>query len=158
MNEGDHPDARMDDTVPGRVGRAPGRAGVAHRAAAESVELDGCLSLDGTLHAGPAGAPHAAGPDADLVLVPVARRAVAQARSSSRWPSAARFAGRATRTRDRCDAHPDRRRIEPSWQRMFDLDWNNRRYQGARAERSIQGVIWEIRPDDVVESASFVAR
>lgn len=56
------------------------------------------------------------------------------------------------------DARPDRRRIEPSWQRMFDLDWNNRRYQGARAERSIQGVIWEIRPDDVVESASFVAR
>ncbi|HEX7373782.1 MAG TPA: DUF3841 domain-containing protein, partial [Steroidobacteraceae bacterium] len=56
------------------------------------------------------------------------------------------------------DAHPDRRRIEPSWQRMFDLDWNDRRYRAAPDARSIQGVCWEIRPADVVRSTSFVAR
>ncbi len=56
------------------------------------------------------------------------------------------------------EAHPDRRRIAPSWRRMFDLEWRNRRYTAARAAKSIQGVTWELRPQDVRRSTSFVAR
>jgi hypothetical protein len=56
------------------------------------------------------------------------------------------------------EADPDPRRIEPSWDRIFDLQGHSRRYTAARAERSIQGVIWELRPADVVKSTPFVAR
>jgi hypothetical protein len=56
------------------------------------------------------------------------------------------------------DARPDRRRIEPSWQRVFDLEWRDRRYAAARAEKSIQGVVWELRPQDVCNATTFVAR
>ena len=56
------------------------------------------------------------------------------------------------------DAHPDRGRIAPSWRRMFDLEWRNRRYTAAREAKSIQGVTWELRPQDVRRSTSFVAR
>ena len=56
------------------------------------------------------------------------------------------------------DAHPDRGRIAPSWRRMFNLEWRNRRYTAARAAKSIQGVTWELRPQDVRRSTSFVAR
>ncbi len=56
------------------------------------------------------------------------------------------------------DAHPERGRIAPSWRRMFDLEWRNRRYTVARADKSIQGVTWELRPEDVRRSTSFVAR
>lgn len=61
---------------------------------------------------------------------------------------------------DECefDARPDRRRIRPSWRRMFDLEWCDRRYTTARADKSIQGVIWELRPQDVRRSTGFVAR
>ena len=56
------------------------------------------------------------------------------------------------------DARPDRLRIKPSWRRIFDLTWSNRRYVAARAARSIQGVTWELRPEDVRRSTPFVAR
>jgi hypothetical protein len=56
------------------------------------------------------------------------------------------------------DAHPDRRRIEPSWQRIFDLGWSNRRYTVAGGEKSIQGVTWELRPEDVRGATGFRAR
>ncbi len=56
------------------------------------------------------------------------------------------------------DARPDRRRIEPSWQRIFDLEWRDRRYTGTRSEKSIQGVTWELRPGDVRSATCFVAR
>lgn len=56
------------------------------------------------------------------------------------------------------EARPDRRRITPSWRRMFNLEWRDRRYVAALAEKSIQGVTWELRPQDVRRSASFVAR
>ena len=55
-------------------------------------------------------------------------------------------------------AHPDRGRIATSWRRMFDLEWRNRRYAPVLAEKSIQGVTWELRPQDVRRSTSFVAR
>ena len=56
------------------------------------------------------------------------------------------------------DARPDRRRIAPSWGRIFDLDWSNRRYVAAREAKSIQGTIWELRPEDVRRSVHFTAR
>jgi hypothetical protein len=56
------------------------------------------------------------------------------------------------------DARPDRRRIEPSWQRIFDLEWRNRRYTAVRTAKAIQGVTWELRPDDVRGVKAFVAR
>jgi len=56
------------------------------------------------------------------------------------------------------DAHQDRGRIASSWQRMFDLGWRNRRYVAAREAKSIQGVTWELRPEDLRRSTSFVAR
>jgi hypothetical protein len=56
------------------------------------------------------------------------------------------------------EADPDPRRIEASWDRIFDLQGHSRRYTAARAERSVQGVIWELRPADVVQSTPFVAR
>lgn len=56
------------------------------------------------------------------------------------------------------DARPDRPRVEPSWQRIFDLDRRDRRYMAGRESKSIQGVIWELRPDDVRGATDFVAR
>lgn len=56
------------------------------------------------------------------------------------------------------DAAPDRGRVKPSWQRIFDLDWRDRRYVAARSQRAIQGVCWELRPDDVIEATTFDAR
>ncbi len=56
------------------------------------------------------------------------------------------------------DAHPDRRRISPSWQRIFELAVTHRRYSGPRAGRSIQGVTWELRPGDVRGAVAFTAR
>lgn len=58
----------------------------------------------------------------------------------------------------RFDERPDRRRIAPSWQRVFKLDWRNRRYTAATGARSIQCVIWELRPDDVRDATLFTAR
>jgi hypothetical protein len=56
------------------------------------------------------------------------------------------------------DAHPDRRRIAPSWRRIFDLDWRDRRYTAAMARKSIQGVVWELRPEDLRGAKAFTAR
>jgi hypothetical protein len=56
------------------------------------------------------------------------------------------------------DRRPDRRRIEPSWQRIFDLGWRNSRYTAAYAAKSIQGVTWELRPGDVRGTTTFNAR
>jgi hypothetical protein len=56
------------------------------------------------------------------------------------------------------DARPDRRRIEPSWHRIFDLTWRNRRYTASAAERSIQAVTWELRLTDIVDAVGFFAR
>jgi hypothetical protein len=56
------------------------------------------------------------------------------------------------------DAHPDRSRIAPSWRRIFDSAGANRRYAGPRADRSIQGVTWELRPEDVRRVVAFTAR
>jgi hypothetical protein len=56
------------------------------------------------------------------------------------------------------DERPDRRRIKSSWQRIFDLGWHDRRYTAGRNAKSIQGVTWELRPDDVRGATNFVAR
>ncbi len=56
------------------------------------------------------------------------------------------------------DERPDRRRIAPSWSRIFDLEWYHRQYTAARGYKSIQGVVWELRPDDVRGATLFTAR
>jgi Domain of unknown function (DUF3841) len=56
------------------------------------------------------------------------------------------------------DERPDRHRIVPSWQRIFDLGWRNRRYTAAHTAKSIQGVTWELRPGDVRDATDFMAR
>lgn len=56
------------------------------------------------------------------------------------------------------DASPDQGRREASWQRIFDLDGQHPRYARARAAKSIQGVLWELRPGDLRSTTTFVAR
>lgn len=65
----------------------------------------------------------------------------------------------ASRAEERAyDARPDPRRREESWQRVFDLDWQHPRYAVAHAAKSIQGVVWELRPQDLHDAKAFVAR
>lgn len=47
------------------------------------------------------------------------------------------------------EAFPDPSRIAPSWQRIFDLAWSNRRYAVPSSQKSIQAVLWELRPADL---------
>jgi hypothetical protein len=56
------------------------------------------------------------------------------------------------------DAHPDPGRRAASWQRIFDLDWQHPGYTVAREAKSIQGVLWELRPGDLRSATTFVAR
>ncbi len=49
-------------------------------------------------------------------------------------------------------------KIVESWERILDLSWTNRRYTSKRSEKSIQGVLWELRLEDVCAVNSFVAR
>lgn len=58
----------------------------------------------------------------------------------------------------RFEAHPDRRQIEPAWRRIFDLGWSDRRYTAPPSARPIQGVTWELRPEDVRDATTFIAR
>ena len=52
------------------------------------------------------------------------------------------------------------REMERSWERIFDLSWSdpgNNIVHPAK-DRSIQGTMWELLLDDVVESTEFTAR
>ncbi|QQZ28049.1 DUF3841 domain-containing protein [Thiothrix subterranea] len=51
-----------------------------------------------------------------------------------------------------------RSRIEDSWVRIFDLAWEDRYFVTAMADKSIQGVMWELRLEDVRDVTHFVAR
>ena len=53
------------------------------------------------------------------------------------------------------DASPEPARVASSWQRIFDLAWSNRRYAAPRPEKSIQAVLWELRPDDLRAVTTF---
>jgi hypothetical protein len=53
------------------------------------------------------------------------------------------------------EARPDPARVAPSWQRIFDLAWSNRRYTVPAAQKSIQAVLWELRPADLRAVTSF---
>ena len=53
-----------------------------------------------------------------------------------------------------------RREVEESWERIFDLSWTdpgNKIVPPAKS-RSIQGTMWELLLEDVVDSKEFVAR
>jgi hypothetical protein len=52
----------------------------------------------------------------------------------------------------------DRRLIEASWRRIFDLHWLHPRFTLPGREKSVQGVTWELRPEDVRKVDYFVAR
>jgi hypothetical protein len=56
------------------------------------------------------------------------------------------------------EARPDADRLPGSWRRIFELDWNDRRYVATRSQRAIQGVCWELRPTDVMDATPFRAR
>jgi hypothetical protein len=58
----------------------------------------------------------------------------------------------------RHEAHVGRGLLEASWQRIFDLDWSHPRFASKRADKSVQGVAWELRPGDVRRIDRFLAR
>ena len=53
-----------------------------------------------------------------------------------------------------------RQRIEGSWERIFDLTWTDPDHAivSPTKGRCIQGTMWELRLDDVVDSKEFTAR
>lgn len=48
--------------------------------------------------------------------------------------------------------------IVASWDRCFDLDWYNRALSAKRALKMIQGVVWELRLEDLKAVKEFVGR
>ncbi len=48
--------------------------------------------------------------------------------------------------------------LEQSWERIFDLSWNNPDFTYAQVEKSIQAVLWELYLDDVIAVEHFRAR
>lgn len=63
-----------------------------------------------------------------------------------------------TSDEQRHEAAADRGSIEASWQRIFDLHWSHPSLAAPAPEKSVQGVTWEIRPEDVRRIHRFVAR
>jgi hypothetical protein len=53
-----------------------------------------------------------------------------------------------------------RRKIENSWERIFDSSWTDPGHKivPPAKNRSIQGTMWELLLEDVVESKLFIAR
>ena len=53
-----------------------------------------------------------------------------------------------------------REKIEGSWERIFDLTWTDPDHVIVRPtkDRCIQGTMWELRLDEVVDSKEFTAR
>ena len=53
-----------------------------------------------------------------------------------------------------------RREIEKSWERIFDLSWNDpgNKIVHSSKDRSIQGTMWELLLEDVVEIKEFTAK
>lgn len=53
---------------------------------------------------------------------------------------------------------PYHERLVASWQRIFDLDWAAPALADPKAEKQLQGVVWEITLAQVQEVQAFVAR
>ena len=53
-----------------------------------------------------------------------------------------------------------RREIERSWERIFDVEWADRKHAIAEPSqrKSIQATLWELSIDDVVRAKEFTAR
>ena len=51
-----------------------------------------------------------------------------------------------------------REKIEKSWERIFDLDWEDEYAAHPKDKKSIQAVMWSINWDEVVGVREFVAR
>jgi hypothetical protein len=53
-----------------------------------------------------------------------------------------------------------RQRIERSWERIFDLTWTDSEQEivSPTKDRSIQGTMWELLLDHVVDAKQFTAR
>lgn len=52
----------------------------------------------------------------------------------------------------------DQRKLEQSWERIFDLSWEEPEMAHPQAKKSIQGVLWELRLTDVLAVEYFRAR
>lgn len=50
------------------------------------------------------------------------------------------------------------RRMEESWQRIFDLDWAADGIASPKAEKAVQATLWEIRLEQVQQVKAFIAR
>lgn len=50
------------------------------------------------------------------------------------------------------------RRIEESWFRIFDLEWSAVGMTSQKEGKAIQGVLWELRKEQVSDMKEFVAR
>ncbi|MCA9437920.1 MAG: DUF3841 domain-containing protein, partial [Candidatus Omnitrophica bacterium] len=50
------------------------------------------------------------------------------------------------------------REIVKSWDRIFDLGWEDEYISGRNNVKSIQATFWELRADQVLEARQFVAR
>lgn len=49
-------------------------------------------------------------------------------------------------------------RVEKSWERIFDVAWVYLTYTARRAEKMIQGTVWELRLSDIRDVTQFVGR
>lgn len=48
--------------------------------------------------------------------------------------------------------------IEKTWEKIFDLDWQDSFWTEKRTEKRIQGCLWEIRWEQISAAQSFTAR
>ncbi|HEY1013929.1 MAG TPA: DUF3841 domain-containing protein [Herpetosiphonaceae bacterium] len=56
-------------------------------------------------------------------------------------------------------AHPGyHAQIQRSWERIFDLDWDDLYFTFPRDQKPIQATLWEVRPEDVRSVTLFTAR
>lgn len=49
-------------------------------------------------------------------------------------------------------------KIENSWQKIFDLNWHAEGIADKKADKIIQGVVWEIRLEEIVSVKEFIAK
>ncbi|MFZ1790003.1 MAG: DUF3841 domain-containing protein [Saprospiraceae bacterium] len=53
---------------------------------------------------------------------------------------------------------PIKTEIEMSWYKIFDMEFTNKDYTNAMAEKKIQACCWEIRKEEIIEITEFIAK
>lgn len=51
-----------------------------------------------------------------------------------------------------------RKKVEESWNKIFNLDWEEEYITANREEKSIQGVLWELKWEQIINVDEFIAR